>query len=422
MVLKDNPKYLACDYFLETTDEPKKVAAAFCEELSTAQWQRPNVDEDLRPRFGAKLIELNVLNTSDQPLHKLPTINASRFWRCHVKIAYPTVHFEDTLPALLSALAGEGAFYCPAISALRLKNIHFPNELLAKFPGPRFGLEGLRDKLKVRDRPFFIGVVKPNLGLSPQDFAAIAGAAWLGGLDIAKDDEMLTNPAYSPLFHRIKLCSRLARDSYEKTKKPAMMVANITDEVQNLRLRYNEAVTAGAGAVMVNTYFTGASAIRWVRKFSSVPVWGHFTGMAIYDRIPGHGIDGKVFVKLQRLAGCDVIVLPGFGARMHTTHEAVLENIRACLEPLGPIKRSLPVPGGSDWAGSLPLLYEKIGHKDFGLIAGRGVFAHPDGPQAGAKSLHDAWRAIQEGIPTDQWTGVSPALRRALEAFGGTNP
>jgi ribulose-bisphosphate carboxylase large chain len=256
------------------------------------------------------------------------------------------------------------------------------------------------------------------LGLTPEDFAQIAGEAWMGGLDIAKDDEMLVDPAYSPLHERIQACAHTAEKIKNKTGKPCLMLANISDEMDRLPERYQEAKSAGAHAVMLNPFFTGFSSVRSIREKSELPIMGHFTGMALYDRIPNFGIEGKVLVKLQRILGCDMIGLPGFGDRMHNTNQTVLENIKACLMPLGKIKASLPIPGGSDWAGTLPSLYENIGHTDFGFISGRGVFAHPDGPKSGAQSLADAWDCIKHGLSLAEGAKTRPALTKALEAFG----
>ena len=76
-----------------------------------------------------------------------------------------------------------------------------------------------------------------------------------------------------------------------------------------------------------------------------------------------------------------------------------LENVRACLEPMGAIRPCLPVPGGSDWAGTLEGVHGRLGTVDFGFVPGRGVFGHPMGPAAGAASLRQAWDAIARGVP-----------------------
>jgi ribulose-bisphosphate carboxylase large chain len=56
---------------------------------------------------------------------------------------------------------------------------------------------------------------------------------------------------------------------------------------------------------------------------------------------------------------------------------------------------------------------------DFGFIAGRGVFGHPDGPGAGAASIRAAWEAVQRGESFEALAAREPVVRWAVEAFGG---
>jgi len=112
------------------------------------------------------------------------------------------------------------------------------------------------------------------------------------------------------------------------------------------------------------------------------------------------------------------VIMPGFGARMMTPENEVLECVRACLEPMGQIKPCLPVPGGSDWAGTLEGVYRKVGSVDFGFVPGRGVFGHPMGPRGGAASIRQAWDAIAGGIPIEEHAATRPELGAALNAFG----
>jgi ribulose-bisphosphate carboxylase large chain len=88
--------------------------------------------------------------------------------------------------------------------------------------------------------------------------------------------------------------------------------------------------------------------------------------------------------------------MPGFGERMMVPEDETLANVRACLEPMGPLKPSLPVPGGSDSAETLPRVYATMGTRDFGFVCGRGIFGHPDGPRGGAASVRAAWARLAE--------------------------
>ena len=119
--------------------------------------------------------------------------------------------------------------------------------------------------------------------------------------------------------------------------------------------------------------------------------------LAPYTRHPRFGLSTQVVTKLQRLSGFDGIIMPGLGDRMNTTEQEVKENLDICLAPWSDIKQSLPVPGGSDWAGSLLRMYKTFGTKDFSMVPGRGVFGHPMGPEGGARSIRQAWEAIDRG-------------------------
>ena len=98
-----------------------------------------------------------------------------------------------------------------------------------------------------------------------------------------------------------------------------------------------------------------------------------------------------------------------------TSEEEVLSNVNECLCDMGHIKRSLPVPGGSDSALTLENVYRKVGSVDFGFVPGRGIFGHPQGPKAGAASIRQAWEAIEQHIPIDTYAQTHPELKAMVE-------
>ncbi len=413
----DPEAYLELDFTFECAGDPREAAAHLCSEQSTAQWRRIGVDEDFRPRFAAKVLSLDAT-----PLpafsHRVPEAPHGAVHRCRAVIAHPHGNFGPRLPNLLSAVCGEGVFFAPGIPIIRLEDIRFPASFLASFEGPQFGVAGLRRVLQAFDRPIFFGVIKPNIGLSPGPFAELGYQGWLGGLDVAKDDEMLADAPWCPLAERSAALGAAARRAAAETGVPKLYLANITDEVDRLKDLHDMAVTNGAGAVMLNAMPVGLSGARMLRRSATVPLVAHFPFIAAFSRLSGYGVHSRVMTRLQRLAGFDVIIMPGFGPRMMTPEREVLDNVRACLEPMGHLKPSLPVPGGSDSAGTLEDVYRRVGTVDFGFVPGRGVFGHPMGPAAGATSLRQAWVAIAQGTPVAAYGATHPELRVALETFG----
>lgn len=411
--------YLELDFVFECAGDPREAAAHLCSEQSTAQWRRVGVDEDFRPRFAAKVLELTAEPRPSGFSVPVECAAPGPVHACRATIAHPHGNFGPRIPNLLSAIAGEGVFFAPGIPLIRLEDIRFPNAYLAAFEGPQFGLAGLRERLKAFERPIFFGVIKPNIGLPPEPFADLGYQGWIGGLDIAKDDEMLADIPWCPLVERAAALGEARRRAERATGLPKIYLANITDEVDRLVDLHDLAVEKGAGALLINTMPAGLSAVRMLRRRASVPLVAHFPFIAAFGRLANHGVHSRVIVRLQRLAGYDVVIMPGFGGRMFTPEHEVLACVRACLEPMGPLKPCLPAPGGSDWAGTLEGVYRKVGGPDFGFVPGRGVFGHPMGPAAGAASIRQAWEAIAQRERVAERASRHPELQAAFAAFGG---
>lgn len=413
----DIDDYIVETYWFETDADPRDAAASLCREQSTAQWARPGIDEDFRPLHAAKVIGLGVVEEARQPSFASPFARGDRFFRCVARIAHPHRNFGGKIPNLLTAAAGEGVFFCHHVNAVKLIDLGFPPSYMEGFEGPQFGTDGLRKLLGVSDRPLFFGVIKPNIGLDADSYAELAYQSWLGGLDVAKDDEILADSPSSPLKARAMCVGHARCEAEQKTGVPKVYLANITDEVDRLCELHDIAVAAGANAVLVNAAAVGLSAVRMLRRHTDVPLVAHFAMIAPFSRLPFFGISSTVFTKLQRMMGFDAIIMPGFGKRMMTTEEEVAANCSVCAKPMRHIRRSLPIPGGSDWAGTLATTVEKLGTIDFGIVPGRGVFGHPMGPKAGAKSLHQAWEAYLLKMPITTYAVDHPELKSAIETF-----
>lgn len=414
----DSERYCIFSYYFETPFDPEETAAHLCREQSTALWKRVDVDEDFRPLYGAKVIELKLIGKAKVPSLEAPHAKGSSYNRVQVRIAHPHVNFGPRIPNLMTAACGEGAFFTPGINAIKLLDIEFPKSYLKHFEGPKFGLEGIRKILGVKGRPLITGVVKPNIGLKPKDFAELAYKAYLGGIDATKDDEMLSDVSYSPTKERVAAVIEKMHKAEDKTGEKKIFIANITDEVDRIMELHDLVVELGGNAIMLNAMPVGLSAARMLSKKTKIPLYSHFDFIAPYTRHPRFGLTTQVVNKLQRLSGFDGIIMPGLGDRMNTTDAEVKENVNLCLSDWDNIRPSLPVPGGSDWAGSMEKMYKTFGTVDFSMVPGRGVFGHPAGPEGGARSIRQAWEAIEKGVFIEEYAKTHRELRQAMEAFG----
>lgn len=407
--------YIVLEYYIETADNPYEVAAHLCQEQSTAQWRRVGIDEDFRERFASKVLSveqntrLDLFADDEAPGEQ---DKARKGW--WVKIAYPHGNFGPRIPNLITGVCGEGVFHCPSINTIKLMDIHFPDPYLAQFDGPRFGIAGLRDMLGVFDRPLLLGVIKPNIGLPTESFAQLGYEAWLGGLDIAKDDELLCDTPDNPFERRCAMLGELRRKAERETGQKKIYLANITDEVDRMLDMYEFALRHDTNAVMINGLTTGLSIVRVLARKGQLPLVSHFDFIAPFTQSRTFGVHLKVITKLQRLAGYDAQIYQGQGSRMHTSTTDVMQAYQACVEPMGHLRPSLPVPAGSQWAGSLRELYELFGTPDFGIVPGRAVFSHPMGPAAGATALLQGWNAVAEGVSLEEYAATREELRQAI--------
>ena len=83
-----------------------------------------------------------------------------------MKIAYPEELFEkDNVPNILSSIAGN-IFGMKAVKAIRLEDVSFPKSILKSFSGPKFGIEGIRKMMKIKEQALLGTIIKPKLGLN----------------------------------------------------------------------------------------------------------------------------------------------------------------------------------------------------------------------------------------------------------------
>ncbi len=261
--------YIELDFDFECAGDPREAAAHLCSEQSTAQWRRVGVDEDFRPRFGAKV--LRDLHAEPRPSgFSIPSSAPARgaVHGVRVTIAHPHGNFGPRIPNLLSAVCGEGAFFSPGIPLIRLQDIRFPNSYLAHFEGPQFGLAGLRERLQAYERPIFFGVIKPNIGLPAEPFAELGYQSWLGGLDIAKDDEMLADIAVVPAVGARRRCwaKRGGAPNARPASRKSTLPISPTKWIASPNLHDHGGVAKGANALLVNAMPVGLSGVRMLRK------------------------------------------------------------------------------------------------------------------------------------------------------------
>ena len=334
-----------------------------------------------------------------------------------LQIAFPWENFGPQLPMLLTTVFGNISM----IGDIKLLDIQFSQKLVAKLPGPCFGIRGIRELLDVPERPLLNNMIKPSTGLSPTQGAEILYQAALGGADIIKDDEVMGDTEFSPMLKRVEHYMNKLQKAENETGEKKLYAVNVTDDPERCMRKAEIAVDTGANAIMVNFLPAGIGVISSLARNPKIdiPILAHLDfGGALYAS-PWHGISSSLlYGKLARLAGIDLLCIPSPYGKFSLSYSKYLRIVQGLRSPIHDKKRVWPIVGGGIKQGHISKLFADLG-KDFIIGAGGAIYAHPMGAAAGAKAFRQGIELMMrygklEGIEEYQ------ELKAAIELWGTT--
>lgn len=408
-------------YLIETPFPVDEAAAAMAGEQSSGTFVAiPGETEALRARHAARVESIVELPTVGEP--GLPCAwdvgnGHSTYRRAEVELSFPYENVGPSLPNLMTTVAGN-LYELRQFTGLRLLDVQVPEAFAEAYPGPQFGVEGTRRLSGVGDRPLIGTIIKPSVGLSPQDTAQLVRTLVEAGLDFIKDDELIADPPYSPLHERVAAVMQVINDHADRTGKKVMYAFNITGDVDEMRRRHDEVLAAGGTCIMVSINSVGLSGAIELRRHSQLPIHAHRNGWGALSRDPLLGFDYVAFQKFWRIAGVDHMHVNGLRNKFCESDASVIASARACLTPILGGYTVMPVFSSGQWAGQAPDTYEALQSVDLMYVAGGGIMAHPGGPARGVLSLKQAWEAAMKGVALDDYARDHEALRQAIAKFG----
>jgi len=415
-----NADRVLATYYIETPYSLEHAAEVMAGEQSTGTFTAvPGETSELKEKHGARIVAVRELETAYAPSlpgARPPKGHDGKYRRGEVVLSFPLRNFGPSIPNLLAAVAGN-LYELQEFSGLRLVDLELPEAFAAKYPGPKFGIEGTRKMLGVYDRPIVGTIIKPSIGLSIDDLRRLVRDLAMAGLDFIKDDELNADPPYAPLKDRVTAVMEELERAADKTGKKVMYACNITGDIEELKRNHDAVLKAGGNCVMVSINSVGLAGLAFLNSFSELPVHGHRNQWGYMTRHPLLGIDFRAYQKLCRLAGADHIHINGLNSKFYESNESVIRSAKACLTPLFGGYRTMPVISSAQWAATAVPTYEAIGSVDVIHLAGGGILAHPDGPAAGVRSMIQGWEAAVKGIPLDEYAKTHEELRRAMEKF-----
>lgn len=458
---------MVATYFIETPLAVEKAAATLAGEQSSGTFVAvPGETAELKQRFAARVEKITLLETVTAPSLPGAKSASGKFQRAEVVVSWSIENMGYNLPTLVSTIQGN-LYEITAFTGLKLMDLELPPSFAQHFRGPKFGVAGCRKLTKVEGRPLIGTIIKPSIGLSPQQTADMVKVLCEAGIDFVKDDELMANPPHSPFDERVDAIMRVINAHADRTGRKVMYAFNVSDELDAMQRHYEKIVNSGGTCAMISLNSVGLSGAKKICDLGALAIHGHRNGWGMLNRHPLLGIEFPAYQVLWRLAGVDQLHVNGIANKFWESDDSVVRSMAACAKPLwnaennrehnsprpaqagrGPGRGEidfnhsasspqpsppsgeereeircagapiLPVVSSGQWGGQACETHRRTKTVDLLYMAGGGIAAHPDGPAAGVHSLQKWWEAAVEGLTMEQAAAKYPELQKSVEKFG----
>ncbi len=292
------------------------------------------------------------------------------------------------LPQLLNALSGNVSM----LPSVELVDASIPDSILSQFPGPRFGIEGIRSRLGVPGRPIISTALKPR-GAPIEDLVAIAEGFAAGGGEVLKDDHNLNEARFEDYRERVLRVRDAVRRGSEISGGRCLYFALLLGPLPELERRLQFLASEGIEGVLVAPMLLGLEGTRALLAGTDRIVWTHpsFTGAIAHPS--GGGISPSfLHGVLFRAIGADAVVFANHGGRFPAAREECLALAAQCRRSRGSWRPSFPVPAGGMRFDRIDSLVGDFGADTIFLIGGD-LLISEDGVEAGTRAFKDRVRS-----------------------------
>ena len=417
-MLKENPgrdDYVIGTYLMrKPIDNPSeiiKTAVMMATEQTTGTWVRvPGETGATIDRFRGKVLNIWEIPDTEQ---EAPATDEQRSFI--LQLAFPWRNFGHQIPMMLTTIFGNISM----IGNIKLLDVEFPEAFITGFPGPRYGIEGIRKMLDIPDRPLLNNMVKPSTGITPEHGAQLLYQAASGGTDIIKDDEVMGNTELSSVLKRVELYMKALRKAESETGDKKLYAVNVTDDPDRCMENAEAAVNNGANALLVNFLPAGMGLIAALCRHSkiNVPILAHLDFGGAFYASPWHGISSSlIYGKLARLAGVDMLCIPTPYGKFSHSYTKYLQMVHGLRSPFFGKPGVWPIVGGAIKQSHIPSLFKDLG-RDFIIGAGGAIHAHPMGSTAGAKAFRQGMELMMTHGTLDGGT-IGKELQAAMDLWG----
>ncbi|MGC9031707.1 MAG: RuBisCO large subunit C-terminal-like domain-containing protein, partial [Minisyncoccia bacterium] len=210
-------------YFLKCDGDIIEVARKLAIDETTGKWIDKRKPTSLFKKCVADVDKIYVFDKGEGIVFiRTPIINLSE----EIDPLYQIIMLACGGPVL------EFVYY----SDVALIDINLPEKILKKFPGPLFGIKGIR---KITEIPYpepIVGtIIKPCAGMTEKEVAEKCYLAAKGGVKFIKDDEKMLGPTYCNVKKKIKLVSSALKKVYEETGNKCIYAPHLVERADKIK-------------------------------------------------------------------------------------------------------------------------------------------------------------------------------------------
>ncbi|KOO50489.1 2,3-diketo-5-methylthiopentyl-1-phosphate enolase [Priestia koreensis] len=397
----------------DSSGDFEKKAEGIALGLTVGSWTNlPLLEQEQLKKHKGRVVSISELETCN----RVNQYAGEQLKQAIVKIAYPAANFSRDLPAILTTVFGKLSLD----GKVKLIDLDFSTDLLQAFPGPRFGIDGIRRLTNVSDRPLVMSIFKGVIGRDLDYLGTQLREQALGGVDLVKDDEILFDSDLTPFEKRITTGKAILDGVYEETGHRTLYAVNLTGRTYDLKEKAKRAAELGADALLFNVFAYGLDVLQALREDDEIgiPLMAHPAVSGALTPSEFYGFShGLLLGKLLRLTGADFSLFPSPYGSVALPFEEAISIGTELTTPNHYVKRSFPVPSAGIHPGLVPLLVRDFGI-DSVINAGGGVHGHSDGAVGGGQAFRAAVDASLKGIDLRDAADTSDALKKALDLWG----
>lgn len=396
---------LIATYLLGDEKSPKKKAEEIALGLTVGSWTNlPQLEQSQLRKHRGRVISIEELPSEIGDLSL-------------IRIAYPTINFTSDIPAILTTVFGKLSLD----GKIKLLDLQFDDVLKSRFPGPRYGIEGMRKKLNVFDRPLLMSIFKGVLGKDLPFLSSQLKQQALGGVDFVKDDEILFENELTPFEKRIVAGKQVLKEVQEQTGHRTLYAVNLSGRTSQLKDKARKAAELRADLLLFNVFSYGLDVLQELREDNEValPLMAHPAVSGALTSSLEYGFSHSLLLgKLLRYVGADLSLFPSPYGTVALAKPSAL-SVASELTKDDVFKKVFPVPSAGIHPGLAPLLIRDFG-LDFVINAGGGVHGHPDGARGGGLAFRQAIDVNLQGKALVEGAKQFTELNKALKLWGNS--